>query len=357
MLLNVISKIFIIIILLFFFSFTTIHASEIWFEYNLNNSGQFLTKVSTKCYIPIAFPSEPGTIYTVASKKILFNDEFLHTGYQKQNIHQFNYNQNAAEVLYYILKEETLPKQYSSINANYITYTREDLIIDINFPYKKWNIKTGCRLIKGSNLFSTDIHDGIARNSKNSLFSYDFNSYQTIWESYKQDIGYGFGYYFSMNYQFTDTLSFSLSGDDLASKIVWSEGIDEYRGIIDLDIVKSDNNGITYVESPFRGSYFNENSSFNLRLSPLWRGEIQYKSERYQLKNWIQYHNSWKLGIKASIALNQLPDLSLGVLYQANSLTYLLGFTTPYIKAELAMDSFKKGKTTNFMLNIQTHLF
>ncbi len=355
---NINPKIYLTVVLIIFLFFTTtVQASEVWFNWETKINGEFLTKTSENHYVPIDISARSGDIYKVKSKNILGRDGFLGLGYQKQEINNFIYNEDAAEVLYYALKNEKLPKQYYLINVNYTTYTRENLIIDINLPYKKWNINTGCHIIKGSNLFNTDIHDGIARNSKDSLIGYDFRSYQTIFESYKENIGYGFGYYFSLKYHLNDSLSFSFSGKDLAGSIIWNEGIDEYRGIIDLDIEKSNNEGITYVESPFRGSYFNENSSFNLRLSPIWRSEIEYKSERYKLNNWIQHRNSWELGIKGSIALNQLPDLSLGLLYQNKSLTYLLGVTTPYISAELAMDSINKSKATNFMLNIQTHLF
>lgn len=343
------------IFLICLLSATTVQASEVWYEWKTDLSSQFVSRYNKQFFVNKE-PTNTGKFISESNIRYFVKDGWLGLGYENEKWCDILYNQHAAKFIYQLLNQKGIAEQIDSIDCLYTTYTRENFLIDLMIPFNNWEFQGGYHLIQGSNIFQFMVYDGIARNSQTATLGYEFRSYSKIWQGYQGDPAEGSGYHFSIRYHPTDTVTITLSGDDLASQIIW-RNVDEYHGIVDLDFVKTTLDGGEYIKTPLRGDYYNRDSILITPLAPKWRGEVWYQPEDYQIESWAQYQKMWELGLKGSLQVYGQVDCTLGIMYRNSTLVYLLGAGNSNIQIDLALNSVSRKELTNFAFNIKTHLF
>lgn len=337
------------------YSVTSVQASEVWFEWKTDVSAQSITKYKDQ-FLATKESTETGNFFGGSNMRYFVKDGWLGVGYEREKRYDFNYNKHAAQFIYQALNQKELTDQIDSIDGLYTTYTREKFIIDLVIPANNWELQAGYHLIQGSDIFQFMVYDGMARSSETTTLGYEFRSYSKIWQGYRGDPAEGSGYHMSIRYHPIDTVTVTLSGDDLASQIIW-RNVDEYHGIVDLDFVKTTLGGSEYIKTPLRGDYYNLDSILITPIAPTWRGEVCYQPENYQMEGWVQYQKIWEVGLKGSLQVYNQFGCTLGIMYRNSTFVYFLGASNANIQIDLAVNSINSKELTNVFLNVKTHLF
>lgn len=333
-----------------------VRASDLWLGREYNVFGQFLTREG-KDFLPVSFPRMGGSGDFSSETYYLASNGQIGLGLREKKTFEGSYSRNAGEILYYLLQGYDIPMVYSNVDLTTTEYRRTDLLLSTFFSGKNWGLETGGFLINASNLSRMEIHNGNLTRANNTSLSFDFNADYARWTGYNHDNATGYGFYCKFNYRINDLLAVHFTGDDLGSVIVWTDGLDETHGKIDLDILKKDEEGYTYVSSPITGHTILDHGTLVLKPTSRLQAKAEWNLPHLRLTNWVQYHETWGAGVKASLLLQRLPELTLGVGYENQSLLYQLGMHWPYLQIELAANHLTRNEWTNFRLSVVTHLF
>ena len=345
-----------ILLILFLCMITSsVHAYEAWYELESINCGQFVGKEKEK-YVPIYLPDRGGVIHSTNSKQFLAQDNNnIIIGFREEQVHKIAYNRTGAKAIYYLLKNKRTPYKYRDIKMSYTKYNRTDILLGYTLSNPRWNLKLGYINILGENIFKVRMDGGIIEGSDTALFNNRYRSFYTMWEGQEKDRGIGHGYYLDLKYQVNDQFTLHLTGDDLFTKITW-DGLDKYDGTVDSQIIKQDSNGRDYFDPPLKGDYYINDGILTIYPSPLLLTKLKYRSNKYKITNWIQYHNTLQLGLEGAYTIGEESYLSAGLGYQTNNFFYKLGFKSSYLNLDIQFSPLF-GRKSDIELGLQFHLF
>lgn len=304
-------------------------------------------------YIPLFSPTSDTVMGAHTRSGWYVPDGIFGVGFERHMVSSIFLNQKAGALCYDLYKNKQLSGTYEDLSAQFLSYSRQDILMDVNWQEGAWALGGGVQFIEASQLVYFALQDGTASRVEGNELPLDVQGRYALWKGYANDRGHGLGYHFTLQYQPSQQFVLKLSGYDLGGWLMW-RNIDEYHGTVNLDLVREEH-GVDYVYAPLEGIYVPD-GFLRVPLTPTWRGELAYNlSSAVQIHPWLQYRAGWELGVQGAFHRADWPVISLGVAHSQQKWNCQVGVKWSWLALEGGINL--PGPVTDYRLGVRVGEF